>query len=63
MSRAYAIWVVTQDAEPIAGFTVKHEMITWLRRRSDVAELLIYRVPDGFPDKSRVEYYRAVEFL
>lgn len=40
MARSHSIWVVvgTTDemALPLACFTVKHELITWLKRRLDV---------------------------
>jgi len=50
MARAETIWIVLSDAgavDPVAAFTVKHELETWLSRREDRSELLIYRLPDG----------------
>lgn len=47
MARAYNIWVVIPQGRmiPIASFTVKHELKTWLSRRAP--EYHIYKIPDG----------------
>lgn len=53
MSRSTSIWlVVDETAHPVAAFTVKHELSTWLAKRS--AELArcwwVYRMSDN-PDR------------
>lgn len=33
MARSVTIWLVTgSESEPLAAFTVKHELVTWLER-------------------------------
>lgn len=53
MARAQTIWVVFQDPLPLplGTFTVKHEMVTYLRRHPEypVDSLRIFRYPDGGP--------------
>lgn len=52
MARASAVYVVLEGGKPPAGFTVKHELVTWLGRHEAPATLAIWRVPDG-PYKTR----------
>jgi hypothetical protein len=48
MSRASHIYTVWKAGEPIAGFTVKHEAITWARKSgNDKHEVFLWRAPDG----------------
>jgi hypothetical protein len=55
MARAVSIWVVTEHygnaAEPqaVAAFTVKHELVTWLERKSPEArrDLTLTKMPDN----------------
>lgn len=54
MARAHSVWVVMGMAAPIAGFTVKHELVDWLRERMQQWPLrppvFIYRLADGGGD-------------
>lgn len=45
MARSTYVYVVLDHVGPVAGFTVKHEMVTWLERNP--GEYLIYRLSDG----------------
>lgn len=53
MARAHSIWIVRDIADgfkraPIGAFTVKHELITWLKREDvEPYELTITVVRDG----------------
>lgn len=48
MARADKVWVVTQLDRPIAAFTVKHELKTWLTNRPPLsAGVRIIRMQDG----------------
>lgn len=50
MARSTAIWVVLgDDPDPLAAFTVKHEMKRWLEREhpDDREGLRILKMPDG----------------
>lgn len=52
MARSTCVYVVVgSDDVPIAGFTVKHELITWLGRRQDEEYLVtngrVWRCGDG----------------
>lgn len=54
MARSTYVYVVESTPDggyywhPIAAFTVKHELITWLRRReSEHDKLMLTRFPDG----------------
>jgi hypothetical protein len=51
MARAHAVWVVMdKDKFPIAAFTVKHELVTWIERQfmGALAHCVIWKLPDGF---------------
>ena len=57
MARSHAIWVVmqtwhTKPPEPLAAFTVKHECVSWLDRRSEAArrDLKLYYMLDNPSD-------------
>lgn len=50
MARSTAVWVVlSDDPDPLATFTVKHEMKSWLEREhsGDLERLKILKMPDG----------------
>jgi len=50
MARGTYVYVVLdrETGEPIAGFTVRRELVTWLERRDgDPGELRIWRCGDG----------------
>jgi hypothetical protein len=47
MARSTYCYVVTEYGDPISAFTVKHELVTWLKRQDDVSELKVTRVADG----------------
>lgn len=48
MARSHATYVVLLDGLPLAGFTVRHELVTWLDRQGSVArELEVWRCGDG----------------
>ena len=45
MARSSYIYLIRKNGEPIAAFTVKHEMETWIRHNPGVYTL--YRMADG----------------
>jgi hypothetical protein len=45
MARSSYVYVVMLDDKPVAGFTVKHEMKSWLEDQED--EFVIWRLKDG----------------
>ena len=52
MARSSYVYVVLSGRYPVAGFTVRHELVTWLsspRRRSnsDNNWYDVWRMPDG----------------
>lgn len=54
MARSHAVWVLMQVDRtanlglPVAAFTVKHELMTWLdRNRWQWSVLRLYRMLDG----------------
>lgn len=64
IARAYTIWIVNKKGlvGPAAAFTVKHELISWLKKREDAHRLSIYALRDG--RQSRVRFYDSwVEVL
>jgi hypothetical protein len=69
MARADYVWVVTDATHaPIAAFTVKHELIGWLKRRTvgwtDLAESWeITRLRDGGNAVAPVRIGTAAELL
>lgn len=60
MSRSSYVYVVTwaPSGGLIAAFTVKHELKTWLDKRSAVSRLAITRLRDGSFDTEPVELDR-----
>jgi len=68
LARAYSIWVVSYsypDPDLILGaFTVKHELITWLKKQTDPTRFLIKRVYDGNLKYQGIpEYIREPEII
>lgn len=54
MARAHSVWIVSPASfdNPIAAFTVKHELITWLTRMNaegSYTDALIHVLHDGHP--------------
>lgn len=52
MARSGAVYFVWDSCSwPLAGFTVKHELVSWLKRRKDtyddLVEMEVWRVRDG----------------
>lgn len=52
MARSGCVYFVWDScAWPLAGFTVKHELVAWLKRRKDtyddLVEMEVWRVRDG----------------
>ena len=48
MARSYSVWVVMGLHAPIATFTVKHELETWLERLVTASKTnTVYRFRDG----------------
>lgn len=54
MARATYIYVVMDGHEPLAAFTVKHELVSWVRRGHLGQITGIWRIPDNaFPGRSK----------
>jgi hypothetical protein len=49
MPRSTYVYVVCHNFayRPLGLFTVKHEAITWAKKRADFRNLLLYRARDG----------------
>lgn len=47
MARSTYIHVVMFWNEPIAAFTVKHELVTYLHQRNSLDHVTVWRVHDG----------------
>lgn len=68
MARAACIWIVgiPEDGVVLWAGTVKHELLTWLRKHKDwaIADWRVLRAPDGreFEDRD-VPIMSAVQFL
>jgi hypothetical protein len=45
MARSTYVYVVLRGGEPVAGFTVKHELLTWLEHHH--GNHVVYRLGDG----------------
>lgn len=57
MARSTSIWLIMNNhAEPIAAFTVKHEMLTWVTRQRNEGRLVENWVLIRFPDNPRDPY-------
>lgn len=56
MSRSSSIWIVLDAAQELtAGFTVRHEMITWLKKQDTLTGWLAVRIPDN-PGSYRADH-------
>lgn len=56
MARSAYTYVVILDGRPVAGFTVRHELVDWLSRQGDgVLDLAVWRCGDGLNQKPPVE--------
>jgi hypothetical protein len=51
VARSSAIWLVEYDCYdshwPVAAFTVKHELVTWLGKQATLENLLVHKMKDG----------------
>jgi hypothetical protein len=47
MARSSYVYIVTNANLVVAGFTVKHELVSWLRTRSYTPTQHIFRMQDG----------------
>ncbi len=45
MARSTYVYIVMDDGVPVVGFTVKHEMVSWLGRNPGIYK--IHRLSDG----------------
>lgn len=63
MARATRIYLVVRHdydgVDPQAAFTVKHEMITWLKRQPDTTGWGVMSMPDG--NNQGAEHFKAFE--
>jgi hypothetical protein len=64
MSRSLYIYIVSYDSthKPIAVFTVKHEMVTWLKTKGN-AGMIAYRMYDGGARDTRPTVYWGYDEL
>lgn len=61
MPRSSTIWLVTDCyKQPIAAFTVKHEMVTFLKNSGDLT-LLVVKMFDGY--RTDCEYISPQQFI
>lgn len=67
MARSHSVWVVTHrdpsTAHPIAAFTVKHELKTWLTRRRKLPLVWVYRLGDGAHDENKLSRFYPEDIL
>lgn len=65
MARSTAVYVATVFGTPIAAFTVKHELIAWLRRTNGgPMGTIVRRLPDGAPaGRARISEMLCIEEL
>ena len=49
MARASYIYTVWSRGQVLAGFTVKHEAVTWAEKQTDreMSDMFLWRGPDG----------------
>lgn len=47
MARSTYIYLVQRNGDPVAAFTVKGELVGWLRRQPIVADLDVFRAYDN----------------
>lgn len=68
MARSTNVYVVNSwYGSPIAAFTVKHELVTWLRKQPPIA-FILWRVPDGGPrtlkpNRMKVEFEPGTTYI
>lgn len=66
MSQATTIWVAQIGFAVVAAFTVRHEMVSWLRKQ-DIGnpQMVVYKVPDnlGRYVASPVKVYTPAQIL
>lgn len=55
MARSEYIYIVIDEMGDIFGFTVKHEMVTWILKRADHQPLIAWRINDGLHKREAVE--------
>lgn len=53
MARSSYVYVVMDHDTPVAGFTVKHELKTWLERQDE--DYTVFRLSDGLHQRPAVE--------
>lgn len=65
MARSTYIYVVVQagvdDPSVRGAFTVKHELVSWLRRQDDTSGFHVLRMRDGYAGCQRVEVATLLE--
>jgi hypothetical protein len=48
MARAHTVWIVIKNKTPVCAFTVKHELISWLKENRKGWNLWeVWKLPDG----------------
>lgn len=56
MARSHCVYVVLSSnfSVPLAGFTVKHELVTWLVRHPEVTDVteVVWRCGDGLSQEA-----------
>jgi hypothetical protein len=58
VSRSTYVYIANDEASgPIGAFTVKHEFIHWLQKRTaqELLLLTLYRLRDGSPDRVKLD--------
>lgn len=61
MARSHAVWIVTHDNLPLASFTVKHELVTYLKRFA-ISDVRIFKLPDGTPIRANIQPDGSVSY-
>jgi hypothetical protein len=62
MARSQYIYVVTVRGDIVAGFTVKHELVTWLRN-NPAPDHKVTRINDGLYGERRITEMNMGELL
>lgn len=62
MARSTYIYVVMEDGLPIKGFTVKHELKTWVEKNPSL-EYRFFRLRDGLRQDQSVDEIHYPEML
>lgn len=65
MARAHSVWVLMKKSgEPSHGFTVKHELVSHMRRYPHAPETrTVFRLPDGGGPAGVVWSWPADQYL